>query len=660
MFEVRKTPCAYDKASYEEDKALFNCQSSTNVYHCVKNDRKRIGEICIQPIWVQPNFCPEYNTGSYNLDVVPCNVSSGSCPEEQFQSNEVYKYPVCINTTFIPYREMTGDEQVSKDNVLPLPWILVGVVLLLFICLFIACCVVWCRNRRNFKRKLTQTIQTLISQREDNGVVSRNQQPVEKSPPAINLESLAGPSTDSEQKIETIINPHEPDSYEGTSFDCINVRSNNADLDLEVNNAIISVNDELGMHVAHATKQKIMKGEFVELYTSNEPFYRSAAFREGVNFIENGGKLLCLVGQWGSGKTSTAKEVYVSVTNTHPVIIPNSSTLDVGNQPVIFDEAILKEITNVEKNQLREKIKILFKKMSLYWTNPFIIITLDGNIKHLYDFVKSLSPCKEDVKFIDLSKTLTKGDRTQILTSQLEFFSPNEDFSKVEKLDLKGTGHSLGYPEACALFSRCSAFQKICPVVFCNRPLRYLKKQLEDMHYSEDSEKFLMLVYMSLNQMEIDVDTTNDMLNEILKSCQCGIHKNDNSKTTQMKSLGTKLRNIGDELNDSIFKSTLEEKDRHKDYMTSLLSNEFVVKDADTSNYRLQHAVVKRMALIVFGTYHFDKLLEFSKPEDLKGWVKEKKINCNLCEHFRDMKPVLEIKQDQWWQFQEKLGKASS
>uniref|UniRef100_K1QYC7 Uncharacterized protein n=1 Tax=Magallana gigas TaxID=29159 RepID=K1QYC7_MAGGI len=62
--------------------------------------------------------------------------------------------------------------------------------------------------------ELTQTIQTLISQREDNGVVSRNQQTVEKSPPAINMESLAGPSTDSEQKIETIINPHQPDSCE--------------------------------------------------------------------------------------------------------------------------------------------------------------------------------------------------------------------------------------------------------------------------------------------------------------------------------------------------------------------------------------------------------------------------------------------------------------
>lgn len=374
-----------------------------------------------------------------------------------------------------------------------------------------------------------------------------------------------------------------------------------------------------------------------------------------MKFIKSGGKLLCLTGLWGSGKTATAKQIYKSVTNTHPIIMQIPLKFDVGNEPIIFDGAILKEITNGEKDQLREKINTLFENMLRSGKKPFIIITLEENMEHLYGFVKSLIPCEDDVRFINLTKKLTKGDRIQILDSQFEVFSPNENFSKVEQLALKGTGHSLGYPETCALFLRCSAFQKIGPVVFCNRPLRYLKRQLEDMHYSEDSKKFLMLVYMSLNQMEIDFDTTNDMLNEILKSCQCGINKNDKSKTTQMKSLGIKLRNVGDELNDS----TLEEKDRHKNYLTSLLSKEFVVKNADTSNYRLQHAVIKRMALIVFGTYHFDKLLEFSKQEDLKGWVKEKKFNCNPCERLRDVKPVLEIKQDQWRQFQVKLGKAS-
>lgn len=55
MLKVRKTPCVYNKTLYEEDKALFNCQSSTNVYHCIKNDRKSLGDICIQPIWFQPS-----------------------------------------------------------------------------------------------------------------------------------------------------------------------------------------------------------------------------------------------------------------------------------------------------------------------------------------------------------------------------------------------------------------------------------------------------------------------------------------------------------------------------------------------------------------------------------------------------------------------------
>lgn len=41
---------------------------------------------------------------------------------------------------------------------------------------------------------------------------------------------------------------------EGISFDCINVCLNNVDLDLEVNNVIISVNDEFGMYVVYVIK----------------------------------------------------------------------------------------------------------------------------------------------------------------------------------------------------------------------------------------------------------------------------------------------------------------------------------------------------------------------------------------------------------------------
>lgn len=52
----------------------------------------------------------------------------------------------------------------------------------------------------------------------------------------------------------------------------------------------------------------------------------------------------------------------------------------------------------------------------------------------------------------------------------------------------------------------------------------------------------------------------------------------------------------------------------------------------------------------MFGTYHFDKLLELSKPEELKTWVKEK--NKTTIDAQGDIKPVLEINGEQWRQYQ--------
>lgn len=358
-----------------------------------------------------------------------------------------------------------------------------------------------------------------------------------------------------------------------------------------------------------------------------------------MGFITNGGKLLCLIGQWGSGKTSTAQQVYISVNNTQPIVTKNCLTFDVGNQPVIFDGAIFNEITDFEKNQFREKITTLYKNMTPSVRNPFIIITLNEDMEHLYGFVESLVPCQKEVKCIDLTKKLTKGDRTQILHSQFEKFNQNKEFSKVEQLALEGKDHSLGYPEICALFSR--AFQNVGPLIFCNRPLQCLGMHLERMHNSEDNEKFFMLVYVSLNQMEINVNTPNGMLFEILRSCRSGTSEDNISETANESYSGT------------------NKKDRNREFFISLLSKEFVVMKADSSIYRLQHTVIKRMVLIVFGTHHFDKLLQYSKQEDLKGWIKVKKAFYNQFTE-GDLKPVLEIDEKLWRHYQAKISRTAS
>lgn len=98
---------------------------------------------------------------------------------------------------------------------------------------------------------------------------------------------------------------------------------------------------------------------------------------------------------------------------------------------------------------------------------------------------------------------------------------------------------------------------------------------------------------------------------------------------------------------------------KNKEYVKSLLSKELIIQEAETSSYKLQHEVIQRMVLIVFGTYHFDKLLQYSK-QDLKGWIQKKSYFRNLFKSSRDSKPVLEINGEQWRQIQRKLNRASS
>lgn len=160
-------------------------------------------------------------------------------------------------------------------------------------------------------------------------------------------------------------------------------------------------------------------------------------------------------------------------------------------------------------------------------------------MEHCYDFVRSLTSSEEDTMFINLSKKLTKKDRTEILRSHYKTFSKNKDFSKLKHLALANNEHSLGYQEICALFSRCTAFQDVCPE-FSSRSLHHLKSHFETMHKSEDNEVSDTGIYMSLNRMEINV---NETLSEILRSCSCGTSKNESdSITTQIESTKTTNR----------------------------------------------------------------------------------------------------------------------
>lgn len=101
----------------------------------------------------------------------------------------------------------------------------------------------------------------------------------------------------------------------------------------------------------------------LELTGLEKPFFKTSAFHEGVRFLNNCGKILGFAGQWGSGRTSIAKQVYVAVTKSSPIIISDLLTFDANKQyePIILDQWLSKGILHAEKVLIRRTIYKLLK-----------------------------------------------------------------------------------------------------------------------------------------------------------------------------------------------------------------------------------------------------------------------------------------------------------
>lgn len=157
--------------------------------------------------------------------------------------------------------------------------------------------------------------------------------------------------------------------------------------------------------------------------------------------------------------------------------------------------------------------------------------------------------------------------------------------------------------------------------------------------------------------METNVNNQNEKLFEILESCNCdSTGKEEKYAMEQSETTGTE--SIGERSNTNQGASSVNKFKKHCrsiKHITSLIPLEFVKKEKRATVYRLQHDVIQRMTLIVFGTSHFDKLLELSQPQDLKAYVREKESKLRNVRQ-GDINPVLEISPEQWKCYQTKLG----
>ena len=276
------------------------------------------------------------------------------------------------------------------------------------------------------------------------------------------------------------------------------------------------------------------KYEIYYFSDSNIPFYSTAAYHQAVQFIKDGGRFLFLIGQWGSGKTTVAKRVYTSVTGKTPLLAKDLLEFDINEheKSVIFDKAISRNFSYEEKQALKTDINSWCDKQSNPHEIRFIIFTLT-DINEYQELIKFLPP-DEKGKIINLHDILTKGDRSQILHAHFQYFCPDQDFSKIEQIALMKSTKSLGFPEIYLLYSRCKHLRERSGfVIFFNRPLRHLTSYLQTIHHSADRDKFLLVVYMCLNDMKKDIRVSNKEILTFLEShepCQHGeIEHEDNT-----------------------------------------------------------------------------------------------------------------------------------
>lgn len=93
VYEPRRR-CPDTEEKWRERVAGYICQSPSQ-YHCMLTGDGGIVEFCSDITWIEYDYCPVFNSKTGSIDVQLCP-ENGDCPQKQYLSNTVYKYPECL------------------------------------------------------------------------------------------------------------------------------------------------------------------------------------------------------------------------------------------------------------------------------------------------------------------------------------------------------------------------------------------------------------------------------------------------------------------------------------------------------------------------------------------------------------------------------------
>ncbi|XP_078323080.1 uncharacterized protein LOC111104227 isoform X3 [Crassostrea virginica] len=132
--------CPLNKTQWKQRSLEFGCQN-VDVYHCVLlEDKTDVKEICVERSLLTKGKCPVLTYKGYR-HWMDCNIPG--CPDTFYESNETYKYPVCLKKTNAPESHSYYSKRLSVG-------LGVGITLfLLLLVAFIWLYIIFRRRKRN-------------------------------------------------------------------------------------------------------------------------------------------------------------------------------------------------------------------------------------------------------------------------------------------------------------------------------------------------------------------------------------------------------------------------------------------------------------------------------------------------------------------------------
>eukprot|EP00105_Crassostrea_gigas_P004985 XP_011418407.1 PREDICTED: uncharacterized protein LOC105321698 [Crassostrea gigas] len=136
--------CPIIKDMWEARAIEVDC-GGLNSYHCLTDNEGRKWERCVEKSLIKEGNCPIFSSKGF-IDWKPCNISTSTCPNTTYVSNEVYKYPGCFGNNSIHERSVDG---ISNG-------VIIGVVLGTMFILAVGLIVVFMYRRRKHSNLHTE------------------------------------------------------------------------------------------------------------------------------------------------------------------------------------------------------------------------------------------------------------------------------------------------------------------------------------------------------------------------------------------------------------------------------------------------------------------------------------------------------------------------